>query len=310
MRAKKAPVFHILRRCFIAMLALLMSLMPLGCAGSNGSTGTSNPKESTGGYKEVTYKTISFTVPEDFEFEEIHFKDLPPTISYAPDFSNDEEVNSFGITLLYDEETSETAQERYEGLANYEECDLVSANGIEICCSADAHSADYADINYYLEHDGVSYTIVVHYNPSSKTEKEFAGNFYKSIRPVGSVVDSGTAETSSDAKQPSPAIPDGAIEWSKAGQYVGKTATFYGKVVDSEYASGSNGKPTFLDVGAAYPDNSRLSMVIWGENRSAFSSAPESTYEGKTVAVTGEVYRYDGVCNIEITSPSQIEILD
>lgn len=105
-------------------------------------------------------------------------------------------------------------------------------------------------------------------------------------------------------------IPEGAIDWSKASQYVGKTATFYGKVVDAEYASSSNSSPTFLDLGAAYPDSSRLSIVIWGKNRSKFSSAPESLYKGKTIAVTGEVYKYDGVCNIEVSSPSQIVVID
>lgn len=91
---------------------------------------------------------------------------------------------------------------------------------------------------------------------------------------------------------------------------MGKTVTLYGKVVDTEYASSSNSRPTFLDLGAAYPDSSRLSVVIWGKNRKNFSSAPESFYKGKTIAVTGEVYKYDGVCNIEVSSSSQIQVLE
>ena len=104
-------------------------------------------------------------------------------------------------------------------------------------------------------------------------------------------------------------IPADAIEWSKASQHVGETVTLYGPVVGSEYASTSNGKPTFLDIGADYPSKNRLSVTIWDKNRSAFSTAPEKLYKGKTIAVKGKVYLYDGVCNIEVTSPEQITIL-
>ena len=31
--------------------------------------------------------------------------------------------------------------------------------------------------------------------------------------------------------------------------------------------------------------------------------------KGKTVAVRGKVYLYDGVCNVEVTSPDQITVL-
>lgn len=80
-------------------------------------------------------------------------------------------------------------------------------------------------------------------------------------------------------------------------------------MLGAEYASSSKGKPTFIDIGAAYPSKSRLSITIWGKNRSAFSTPPEKLYEGKTIAVRGKVYLYDGVCNVEVTSPDQITIL-
>lgn len=104
-------------------------------------------------------------------------------------------------------------------------------------------------------------------------------------------------------------IPPDAIEWSKAKQYIGKTVTLYGSVKGSEYARTSNGKPTFIDVGADYPSKNRLSVTIWGKNRDKFSSAPESLYESKTIAVTGKVYLYDGVCHVEVSSPDQITVL-
>ncbi len=104
-------------------------------------------------------------------------------------------------------------------------------------------------------------------------------------------------------------LPSDAIRWNDASSHVGETITIYGSVVGAEYASSSNGRPTFLDVGVAYPNKNRLSITIWGKNRAAFSPSPEALYEGKTICVTGEVYLYNGVCNIEVTSPSQIQVL-
>lgn len=116
-------------------------------------------------------------------------------------------------------------------------------------------------------------------------------------------------DTTAPEEAPSPTIPSSAIPWNEASAHVGETVTLYGLVVGAEYANTSNGQPTFLDIGASYPDKNRLSITIWGKNRAAFSPSPEALYEGKTICVTGEVYLYDGVCNIEITSPDQIEII-
>lgn len=104
-------------------------------------------------------------------------------------------------------------------------------------------------------------------------------------------------------------VPAGAIPWSEAAGHVGETVTLYGPIVDTEWAASSNGQPAFLDMGAAYPDESRVSVTIWGEDRSSFSEPPEDTYKGLTVAVTGEVYVYDGVCRVEVVSPSQIAVI-
>ncbi|MCL2806944.1 MAG: hypothetical protein FWD27_02060 [Coriobacteriia bacterium] len=106
-----------------------------------------------------------------------------------------------------------------------------------------------------------------------------------------------------------PQIPDGAISWTEARQHVGETATIYGTVVGTNYASSSNGQPIYIDIGAAYPDTSRVTVVIWGEDRGSFSFAPETTYQGQTVLVTGEIYLCDGVCNIKVQFPSRILVV-
>lgn len=107
-----------------------------------------------------------------------------------------------------------------------------------------------------------------------------------------------------------PPIPEGAISWTDARSYVGKTVTVYGPVEGTNYAKSANGGPTYIDIGADYPDTNRVSAVIWAEDRDTFPSAPESLYDGKNIVVTGEIYIYDGACNIKVTSPSQIQVLN
>jgi hypothetical protein len=121
---------------------------------------------------------------------------------------------------------------------------------------------------------------------------------------------SGDKQVSRKPASAKPQIPDGAIKWTEAKKHVGETVTVFGPVKGSKYASTSNGEPTFIDLGASYPDPSRVSIVVWGEDRDSFSGSPEEMYLGKTIAVTGEVYMYRGACNIEVQSPSQVRVLE
>lgn len=105
-------------------------------------------------------------------------------------------------------------------------------------------------------------------------------------------------------------IPDGAVGWSEARKHVGETVTIHGPVLGSKYASTSSGQPTFIDIGAPYPDTSRVSIVVWGDHRASFPGSPEDIYLGKTISVTGEIYIHNGVCNIEVQSPSQIQVVE
>jgi hypothetical protein len=99
----------------------------------------------------------------------------------------------------------------------------------------------------------------------------------------------------------------GAASWQQARRAVGRVATIRGYVASTKYASYSNGSPTFLDIGAAYPSASRVSVVIWRENRAKFGR-PEVRYLRRTICVRGYVSTYGGVPQIEATSPTQIAI--
>ena len=102
-------------------------------------------------------------------------------------------------------------------------------------------------------------------------------------------------------------LPPGSVSWSEAKYYIGERTTVCGPVVDATWASGSNGKPTFLNLGKPYPDPDRFTVVIWIQNRGNFPQAPEDYYLDKTICVTGLITEYDGIPEIEVSYPSEIQ---
>jgi hypothetical protein len=102
-------------------------------------------------------------------------------------------------------------------------------------------------------------------------------------------------------------LPAGAIWWYEAKDHIGDRLTVCGPVVDSNWASGTSGKPTFLNIGKPYPDPDRFTVVIWIDYRSNFPQSPEDYYLGKTICITGLITEYEGIAEIEAQSPTQIE---
>ena len=100
--------------------------------------------------------------------------------------------------------------------------------------------------------------------------------------------------------------PINAISCYEAKNHIGERTTVYGTVVSTHYASGSRGKPTFLNMCYAHPNPNRFTVVIWGDDRGKFSQPPENYYYGKTIYVSGLIIAYEGVAEIVVTSPSQI----
>ena len=95
------------------------------------------------------------------------------------------------------------------------------------------------------------------------------------------------------------------IKAKDAIKYVGDYKTVCGKVVSGTYASSSRGNPTFLNLDKSYP-NHYFTIVIWGKNRSNFSSPPENMYLYKDVCVEGIIETYRGKAQIEISNQSKI----
>ena len=100
-----------------------------------------------------------------------------------------------------------------------------------------------------------------------------------------------------------------SISWPSmdAANHVGERGTLCGPVVDTRYATGSNGKPTFLNFDRDYPDHT-LVVVIWGSDRGAFPNNPQTYYKGKEVCATGLVESYKGKPEIIARNGDQLEI--
>ena len=310
------PVSHIKKQSnhrIINITAVLVMLLVacLLCSGCGASSQSASSSSKSSDYKQETFHDITYSIPKEFTSTNSSQSD---SISYD---LGEKSKNPFAASLYIQivPNSKLTTQDVYD--AEFGDGELVSANGIEMYWRPNAYSgSNNVDSELIFSYNGSLYMIHVSYMTDYRPSyKEFTENFYKSIKPANS--DNGTNATSKNSEKSksssslpkAKSIPGKVIEWSKASQHVGETVTLYGPVVGSEYASTSNGKPTFLDIGADYPSKNRLSITIWGKNRSAFSTPPEKLYEGKTIAVRGKVYLYDGVCNIEVTSPDQITIL-
>ena len=92
-----------------------------------------------------------------------------------------------------------------------------------------------------------------------------------------------------------------------AVNHVGEQAEVCGKVASATFSTRSKGKPTFLNLGIAFP-NHVFTVVVWGNVRPKFSYAPESL-EGKTICVQGLITEYQGKPQIVVSGPSQLRII-
>lgn len=101
---------------------------------------------------------------------------------------------------------------------------------------------------------------------------------------------------------------DEAIGWSEASRHIGEESIVRGSVEGATFADYVNGSPTFLNIGADYPSQARFTALIWGGDRPKFGTPPETAYDGKEIAVTGTITSYEGIPEVEVSEPSQIEV--
>lgn len=256
----------------------------------------------------IFYKGISFDAPIDLAF--IH--DGLSTDSKNYNIATSYRAYGPSLSMSARPADAQDITEMTDYFADHEDC-FTSFNGMNYFVFFDADML-HSDIEFIR--DGIWYTIEFSYFSEDPIDySNYAETFYTTIQFTNGTNsgNSTNGSNSSSAGSITPkaeskgAAPAGAIAWQEAPQHIGETVTVYGPVVDIDFATSSNGQPTFIDLGAAYPSSKRVTIVIWGEDRGAFPSPPESMYAGKTLYVTGELYVYNNACNIKVTSPSQIK---
>jgi hypothetical protein len=93
------------------------------------------------------------------------------------------------------------------------------------------------------------------------------------------------------AAQTSIAVAADLLTAQQAAEHVGETATVCGLVVSANYATKSQGQPTFLNFDQPYP-NQIFTVMILGNDRPKFGT-PERSFMGKRVCATGEIMHRD-----------------
>ena len=101
------------------------------------------------------------------------------------------------------------------------------------------------------------------------------------------------------------AYSEASVKLEDLSRHAGDSVTVCGKVFSARYLSSSKNTPTFLNLGAAYP-NQLLTVVIWGDVRKQFEGKPEELYNEKERGVSGRVELYKDKPQIVMHDSRQI----
>jgi hypothetical protein len=80
---------------------------------------------------------------------------------------------------------------------------------------------------------------------------------------------------------------------SEASKHIGERATVCGQIAEKHTADNSRGKPTFVDLDHAFP-NQTFTIVVWERDKAGVGDFPSSG----NVCVTGQVSQYKGIPQI------------
>jgi hypothetical protein len=95
------------------------------------------------------------------------------------------------------------------------------------------------------------------------------------------------------------------IKPAEAPQHIGDSVKVCGKIYGGKYLEAAKNQPTFLNMGAIYP-NQQLTIVIWGNVRKSFAYVPEKELTNKMVCVTGRIEEFNNKPQIVINNVAQL----
>ena len=120
------------------------------------------------------------------------------------------------------------------------------------------------------------------------------------------VVAAGLCALLAGAATPAPA-PAGfvwcrnGVAWQQAGRSVGSVVWLRGRVARARFALDAPGRPTYIDVGSAYPSPRRVTVLIRGRSRLNFPRPPQRMFSaGRLICAHGIVTRHRGAPEIEV----------
>ena len=93
----------------------------------------------------------------------------------------------------------------------------------------------------------------------------------------------------------------------QASKKVGDSIKVCDKIYGGRFFETSNGSPTLLNMGAAYPANP-LTIMIPGEVRIKMGFAPELQLKDKNVCVAGKIILFKEKPEIIVYNVSQLEV--
>ena len=96
------------------------------------------------------------------------------------------------------------------------------------------------------------------------------------------------------------------IKLEEVAQHINDSVSVCGKVADVRYFENSDRQPTFLNIGAKYP-NQAITIVIWGTTRKLFTGKIEDLMD-KTICITGRIILFKDRPEIVIENPEQIQV--
>lgn len=93
-----------------------------------------------------------------------------------------------------------------------------------------------------------------------------------------------------------------------AKDFPGENIMVKGSVESIFQSKESSGKPTFIDLDYEYPNPNRVTVIIWEEDLNNLEGILSHLEYGDIIYVKGMVEIYDGVAQIEVSDPDQIEV--
>ena len=97
------------------------------------------------------------------------------------------------------------------------------------------------------------------------------------------------------------------VKLEQIGQLAGDSVRICDKIFGSRMFPSKPGRPTWLYMGALYP-NQKLKLVIWGKDQVHFSGSPDFDYIEQKVCVTGVINLVNGQPEMILYSDKQIII--